>query len=142
MSSNDDDKRKILNQRVIELAKKLCRELRRRSTRSEQLLWQAVRNRQLLDTKFYRHHPIFFERDRIAAFIIVDFYCHDPRFVIEIDGKSHDYQKDYDELRTYMINSLGIPVYRFKNEEFENNMAEVLSRLKEIIVGDSRLSRK
>lgn len=98
------------------------------------MLWQAVRNRQLLGAKFYRQHPIFFERDHKTAFIIVDFFCHVSSLVIEVDGKSHDYQKDYDELRTYMINTLGIVVVRFKNAEIENDLHGVLKKLKEFLI--------
>jgi very-short-patch-repair endonuclease len=52
---------------------------------------------------------------------------------IEIDGKSHEYQKDYDELRTHVINNLGVSVERFKNEEVERELNEVMERLKEIM---------
>ncbi len=123
-----------MNQKVIQVAKKLCRDLRKRSTPSEQLFWEAVRNNKLLGRKFYRQYPLFFERDGKTAFVVADFYCHKPKLVIEIDGKSHDYQKDYDEMRSYMINLVGINVLRFKNGEVENNIQKVLNQLKEVIL--------
>jgi very-short-patch-repair endonuclease len=66
-------------------------------------------------------------------FFIADFYCHEGRLVVELDGKSHNYQKDYDRLRSYIINNLGIEVIRFRNREIENDIGRVLMRLKTIL---------
>ena len=123
-----------MNLRTVQIAKKLCRELRKRSTESEKLFWNAVRNKKLDGKKFYRQYPLFFERDGKTAFVVADFYCHERRLVIEIDGKRHDYQKDYDELRTDMIKTLGINVLRFKNEQIENNVQKVLMQLKKVMM--------
>lgn len=49
--------------------------------------------------------------------------------MIEIDGKIHDYQKERDELRTFIINLLNMKVIRFHNEEIENNIHGVLQKL-------------
>ena len=62
---------------------------------------------------------------------MADFYCHEKKLVLEIDGKIHLGQKDYDELRTHIINALGIKVIRFRNEEIEENFEEVLGWLRE-----------
>jgi len=40
--------------------------------------------------------------------------------IVEIDGKVHDYQKDYDGQRTIVLENLGLKVIRFKNEELVN----------------------
>src|SRR5437899_8824533 len=60
----------------------LARELRKKQTSAEGLLWQLLRNRQLLEFKFRRQHQF---GDYIA-----DFYCHEVRLVIECDGSVHD----------------------------------------------------
>ena len=119
-----------MKKNVVEVAKRLCRDLRKRSTLSEQLFWQAVRNRKVLGKKFLRQFPIFFEYMGKETFFIADFYCHENRLVVEIDGKSHDYQKEYDELRTYIINNLGIEVVRFPNKEIETDINRVLEKLR------------
>jgi len=62
--------------------------------------------------------------------------------VLEIDGKSHDYQKEHDELRTYIINNLEIEVVRFKNEEIEKGMSSVLERLRQVLTHPKFLSQK
>jgi len=74
------------------------------------------------------------------TFFIADFYCHESRLVVEIDGKSHDQKKEYDELRTYIINDLGIEVVRFRNEEIEKDMEKVLETLKQILTHPKSLS--
>ena len=119
-----------MKKNVVEVAKRLCRDLRKRSTLSEQLFWQAVRNRKVLGKKFLRQFSIFFEYMGKETFFIADFYCHENRLVVEIDGKSHDYQKEYDELRTYIINNLSIEVVRFPNKEIEIDINRVLAKLR------------
>jgi len=123
-----------MNKNVVQTAKKLCRDLRKRSTWSEQLFWHAVRNRKILGKKFLRQYPIFFEYMHRETFFIADFYCHENRLVVEIDGKSHDHQKEYDELRTYMVNNLSIEVVRFRNEEIEIDINKVLEKLREVLI--------
>ncbi|HEX9062748.1 MAG TPA: endonuclease domain-containing protein [Clostridia bacterium] len=97
----------------------ITRELRKRQTKSEKAFWELVRNRNLGE-KFVRQFAISFEYEDKNRFFIADFYCHDKKLVVEIDGKIHEKQKDYDKLRTQIINQLGITVIRFTNEEIEN----------------------
>ena len=122
-----------MDKTVVRAAKRVCRDLRKKSTRSEQIFWDAVRNRKILGKKFLRQHPIFFEYMNQERFFIADFYCYEGRLVVELDGNTHDYQKEYDELRSYIINNLGIEVIRFRNRDIENNIGKVLIRLKTIL---------
>lgn len=62
------------------------------------------------------------------AFFIADFYCAEEKLVIELDGPVHEQQQDYDLLRTWIINQLGMKVIRFRNEELENP-GEVLAKI-------------
>ncbi len=123
----------MINKIIYQKATEMCRELRKRSTTSEEKLWTALRNRKFLGKKFLRQHPLFFEYINTPSFFITDFYCNEHKLAIEIDGKSHEYQKDYDELRTHIINTLGINVIRFKNGEIDNNLPDVLKRLEDIL---------
>ena len=113
--------------------REVSRSLRKKSTPSEKVFWQVVRNRQILGYKFNRQYPIVFEIDDIKRFFIADFYCHQLKLVIEIDGGIHETQKDYDELRTKIINHLGMQVYRFSNEEVLNDIDIVIRKLEGII---------
>ena len=104
----------ISRKRIIELA----RELRKNSTIAEKLLWEDLRNRQLNGVKFYRQHQLIYEEDRGRLhFFIADFYCAEHSLVIELDGKIHEHQRNYDRERDLIIERLGLKVVRFKNEE-------------------------
>lgn len=100
------------------------RELRVTSTKAEKVLWEYLRNRNLGGLKFRRQHPI----DKFIA----DFYCHEKKIVVELDGAIHDDKMNaqYDEARTYELNGSGIKVIRFRNSEVENNMSLVLEEIK------------
>jgi len=107
----------------------LCRELRKNSTTAEKIFWEAVRNRKFMGKKINRQFPIYFDLLGKETFFIADFYCHEEKLVIEIDGGYHKRQKEYDALRTEVINTLGIRVVRFKNELIENNLNKALELL-------------
>ncbi len=98
-------------------------------------MWQALRKRLLLGKKFRRQHPI-------AGFIL-DFYCHELRLGIEIDGSAHKYTdtKQYDELREKIINKYNIRILRIPNQEVENNLQNVLEKLKIFITSSPRPAR-
>jgi len=115
--------------RLVLVAKTLCRELRRNSTEAEDLMWQRLRNRQLLSKKFYRQYPLFFDLYGKETFYIADFFCYEHKLVIEIDGGYHEQQKVKDTLRTEVINLLGIRVIRFKNEEVKENINNILEEI-------------
>jgi very-short-patch-repair endonuclease len=86
-----------------------ARENRRRQSPAEAKLWNLLRNRRLDGLKFRRQHPI--------GRFIVDFYCHEARLIVELDGRSHDAQLDYDALRTGWLQEQGYRVVRFTNEQ-------------------------
>ncbi len=115
-----------MNRMVVEAAREVSRQLRKCMTESERILWNELRNRKLLGKKFLRQHPLFCEYEGKPMFFVADFYCHEHRLVLEADGKSHEYQKEYDELRTFLINTKRIQVVRFKNEEIEHRLSDVL----------------
>jgi very-short-patch-repair endonuclease len=57
------------------------RDLRQQATTPEQILWYALRNRQVQGLKFRRQHSI--------GLYVVDFYCADAQLAVEIDGDTH-----------------------------------------------------
>ncbi len=126
--------RRFQNPTLIRAAKQLCRKLRKSQTDAEFIFWQAVRNRQVLGLKFYRQHPLFFEYYDRERFFIADFFCLEKRLVVEIDGSIHDYQQDYDALRTHLISTLKIDVIRFRNEEIEQNLDNIMEELRKNLV--------
>jgi very-short-patch-repair endonuclease len=108
------------------------RDFRKNRTPSENILWQMLRNRKLDGYKFYRQHPIKVMLDGKVRYYIADFYCHEKKLVIEIDGKIHDRQKEYDDYRTFLLNQLGMRVLRLKNEELDDIMG-VIAKVKSMI---------
>jgi len=117
---------------MSELITQRVRDLRKNQTSSENRLWQCLRNRKLEGKKFYRQHPIKVNHDGKVGYYIADFYCHEKSLVIEVDGKIHENQKEYDEYRTFIINQLGIRVFRLKNEEL-NNISAVVGKIKAVL---------
>jgi very-short-patch-repair endonuclease len=99
----------------------LARELRKYMTPAERKLWALIRNRQVNGKKFLRQHPILHDKlnDR-WRFFIADFFCSEKRLIVEMDGKIHNYQKDYDQERDRICREKGLKVLRIKNEEMKN----------------------
>ena len=119
--------------RLRQIAKQLCRELRQRQTKAEEIFWQAVRDRKFAGLKFYRQYPLFVDYLGKETFFIADFFCHEKQLIVEIDGRIHDYRQDHDRLRTFIISMMGIEVIRLHNEEIENNLSEVLTKLTKLL---------
>ena len=98
--------------------------LRRNETIAEKLLWEKLRNNQLGGLKFRRQHPV--------NIYIADFYCHKFKLIIELDGDYHDQeeQKQKDEVRTEVLGLNDLKIIRFKNEEVEQDINQVLTTIK------------
>jgi very-short-patch-repair endonuclease len=122
------------NPKLIAIAKQLCRDLRKRATYEENMLWIRLRNRKLNNVKYYRQYPIFFDMYGTETFIIADFLTYEKKLVIEIDGGYHERQKEYDNLRTYIINCMGYKVIRFKNEVIKQDIELVLKSISDSLI--------
>ena len=98
--------------------------LRRNETKAEKLLWEKLRNNQLGGLKFRRQHPV--------NIYIADFYCHKFKLIIELDGDYHNQeeQKQKDEVRTEVLRLNDLKIIRFKNEEVEQDINQVLTAIK------------
>jgi very-short-patch-repair endonuclease len=103
-----------------------AREHRKNPTPAESKIWNEVlRMRQFASHKFLRQKPI----DNY----IVDFYCSELRLVIEIDGDSHAETVEYDAERTMVLQSLGLIVIRYTNDDVIHNIQGVYDDLSERI---------
>src|SRR5476651_1988516 len=106
---------------VMPTITELCRELRQRETPAEKLLWNNLRNRKLFEHKFLRQYPIQATSSfGGVAYYIPDFYCHKAKLVIEADGPIHLLKKEYDKNRDEVLQSLGLRILRFKNDQILN----------------------
>ena len=83
--------------------------LRKNMTREESKLWY----------QFLSRYPMRFRRQYIIGNYIVDFYCHEAKLVVELDGSQHYTPeiKEKDEIRTVYLQSQGLDVLRFSNSD-------------------------
>jgi very-short-patch-repair endonuclease len=86
------------------------------------------------EQEFLRQHPVFVQSVLGRnLYYIPDFYCHEARLVIEADGPVHLFKKDYDKNRDEVLTGLGLTILRFTNDEIHNDLARVLTIIKETI---------
>ncbi len=108
-----------------EIKKNFARTLRKEQTVFENKAWLLLRGRKMQGFKFRRQHVI--------EGFIVDFYCHEFRLAIEIDGSIHEKRKEYDELRQIVLESKSIKVLRFKNEQLHRDPLILQKQIAKII---------
>lgn len=103
----------------------ITRRLRSNMTGPEAPLWSRLRARQLQGLKFRRQHGI--------GPYIVDFYCPEQSLVIEVDGDSHADadQVVKDRQREQYLQSLGLRIIRYINDDIVKNLDGVLEDLAE-----------
>jgi very-short-patch-repair endonuclease len=89
----------------------IARRLRRESTMAERIVWEMLRGRRLGGLKFRRQH--------VLQGYIVDFYCHEAKFCLELDGAPHlvKEQAEKDTARDIHLRSRGFNVLRAMNDE-------------------------
>ena len=100
--------------------------MRAAPTRSEALLWQAVRGRRL-GVKFRRQHPI--------GSFIVDLYAPEVGLVVEIDGGVHRTEDGAarDRLRDESLDRVGLRVLHVEAERVERELARVVAELRWVV---------
>lgn len=107
-----------IKRKLVETA----RQFRKEPTRSEAMLWQALRGKKLDGIKFRRQQPI--------GNFVVDFYNSVYRLVVEVDGSVHDSQAGADHARQEVLEQLGLNVLRVKAGDVEKNLPSVLASIR------------
>ena len=108
-----------------------ARLLRQRMTPEEKLLWQNLRDHKFKGYKFRRQHPLIYQKfEKITGFYVADFYCREKKAIIELDGKTHEFedQKEYDIARDKLMIEFGMKTLRIRNEELKN-ISAVLKKI-------------
>jgi very-short-patch-repair endonuclease len=95
--------------------------LRKNMTYHEKLLWERLKLKQICGVRFRRQHPV--------DFFIADFYCHEARLVVELDGEVHKTQREYDDGRSAEMERYFIKVIRFINSEIEKDIENVVKSI-------------
>ena len=93
-----------------------ARDLRLYQTNAEKLLWSHLRNRQFLNLKFRRQHPI--------PPYIADFFCEEHNLIVELDGGQHT--PEADEKRTELLKDKSYKILRFWNLDVLQDIEGVL----------------
>ena len=101
--------------------KQLARKLRNHSTKSEVLLWNYLKGKQVKGFDFHRQKPI--------ANYIVDFYCSELKLAIEIDGESHIGNEEKDNVRQKEIEKFGVTFLRFDEIYIYYNLDGVMKTI-------------
>ncbi len=104
----------------------LAREQRMHLTESEKILWFYLQNKKLDGFRFRCQHPVYR--------YILDFYCHEVQLAIEVDGRIHHQQKDYDEYRDTFLKNIGITTIRFDAEDVINNTSHIVNEILKTIL--------
>ena len=97
----------------------IAQRLRREATKEENQLWY----------QFLRQHKLRFRRQMVLGKYVVDFYCAELQLAIEIDGSIHDHLQEADLLRTKNLETTGVIVIRYTNDQVINNLSFVLKDL-------------
>ena len=101
------------------------RELRNNATQQENQLWH----------QFLSAFSLRFHRQKVIGNYIVDFYCHQAKLVVELDGGQHFSEEGLklDELRASFLESQGLFVLRFTNWEINHRFFQVCQRIEEVV---------
>jgi cyclase len=102
--------------------------LRRQQTSAEEILWNYLRTKPL-GFKFRRQHPF--------SVYILDFYCHELKLAIEVDGSIHNIEevKENDEIRQKQLEQNCINFLRFSNDEIRLKPEEVIQQIETYLKG-------
>ncbi|HTL59581.1 MAG TPA: DUF559 domain-containing protein [Candidatus Limnocylindrales bacterium] len=97
-----------------------ARRLRRKQTKEEKQLWQALRAGRFAGFKFRRQHPL--------GGYYLDFYCPLAKVSIELDGFEHGlpWQRQRDLERASFLAAQGILELRFWNRHWRQNREGIL----------------
>ena len=104
---------------------KFAKELRKNATPQENHLWYDYLSK-------YRPR---FQRQKPIDDFIADFYCHEAKLIIEIDGSQHYSQKgrEKDSFRTSILEGYDLKVIRFTNSQIDNNFHNICKYIDKIV---------
>jgi very-short-patch-repair endonuclease len=112
------------------------RELRSSMSPSERILWTELRHEKLCGCKFRRQHSI--------GSIVLDFYSAECRIAVEVDGGYHHHAtvRQHDDARDATLESLGLTVLRFSNDDVRFRLKDVLSVIGAAIVNHRNANKR
>ena len=98
-----------------------AKELRKNATRQEKKLWYG----------FLNSYPVRFQRQKSIDSFVADFYCHEAKLVVELDGSQHYEEAGIaqDKERSAILEKYGLKVIRFSNLEVDRNFQGVCTAI-------------
>jgi len=125
MSNDEKHHQYTASSKQWEKLKPSARHMRHKPTSAEDMLWQQLRNRQVMGQKFRRQHAVHG--------FIADFACIERFLIIEVDGEIHDQPEHHerDIARQAVLEAHGFKVLRFTNAEVMGAIQAVLARIEE-----------
>ena len=102
-----------------------AQDLRKNMTKEEAHLWYQC----LCRAKFR------FRRQYVIGNYIVDFYCHQAKLVVELDGSQHcdPGNMEYDNRRTAYLESQGLQVVRFSNLDINHRFRDICEMIYQLL---------
>ena len=104
---------------------KNARVLRKHMTKEEAHLWYQF---------LCRFKPRF-HRQYVIGNFVADFYCHQAKLVVELDGSQHctPEEMEYDQKRTAFLEKQGLKVVRFSNLDVMHRFGNVCEEIYQIV---------
>ena len=108
--------------------KQTARKLRSNTTNAENILWRYIRKSQIYEIRFCRQ--------KVIGNYIVDFFAPSINLVIEADGGYHDLLEQHyqDQERDIYLNTLGVFVLRFSNQQVENEIQTTIQTINNCVL--------
>ena len=111
--------------------------MKKNQTPAEEKLRQKLRKRQCLWYKFYRQKALFLYREEtgVDRFVVVDFYCHVLKLIIEVDGAVHadpDIEQ-IDKIKELLLQQQGYTILRFSNERVVHDREWVIATIRQVM---------
>jgi very-short-patch-repair endonuclease len=107
--------------------KTLARELRKKSTQSEIILWKILKGKKMHGYQFMRQKPLLS--------FIADFYSPELELIIELDGYSHNFEEvqKKDENKEKMLSRYSLKTLRFSDYQVLNDLNNVVRAIEAYI---------
>ncbi len=104
---------------------KTAKSLRKNMTPQEKHLWYD----------FLKDYPVRFQRQKVIKSFIADFYCHEAKLIVEVDGSQHYTEQGlaYDEERSGLLKEFDLTVIRFSNYDVNTKFEGVCTKIDETV---------
>ncbi|HSZ73301.1 MAG TPA: DUF559 domain-containing protein, partial [Rhizomicrobium sp.] len=104
-----------------------AKDLRRKMTEAEVMLWSKLRRNSVYGLKFRRQHPV--------GPYIADFACVPSRLIVEVDGATHcsDEELAYDRKRDAFLKEQGWRVVRIWNGDIYKDLDTIVEMIGSLV---------